>query len=92
MELNLYNLSLIICQRIVFSFEVHRDLKPENCLLDDDSRLSNLRLIDFGSAVIVDPSSTSELHTDLAGTPYYMSYAILFFFDVQQNFFETQRL
>lgn len=50
---------------------VHRDLKPENCLLDNNDRLPNLRLIDFGSAVYAgDPY---EKHQEIAGTPYYMS-------------------
>eukprot|EP00494_Astrolonche_serrata_P012598 UN12702 len=52
---------------------VHRDLKLENCLLDDIGRLSNLRLIDYGSAIQYDPNKTNECFQDLAGTPYYMS-------------------
>jgi len=51
---------------------VHRDLKPENFLMDDDKRLSNVRLIDFGSAAQFENNS-KELYSDLAGTPYYMS-------------------
>lgn len=52
---------------------VHRDLKPENCLLDNNERVPNLRLIDFGSAVLLNESASGEKHQELAGTPYYMS-------------------
>jgi len=50
---------------------VHRDLKPENCLFDNEQRISNLRLIDFGSAFII--NDMNRKYQELAGTPYYMS-------------------
>lgn len=49
---------------------IHRDLKPENFMFDDETRGSNMRLIDFGSAVIVEEGRS---YKELAGTPYYMS-------------------
>lgn len=49
---------------------IHRDLKPENFMFDIKDRGSNLRLIDFGSAVIVEDGKS---YKELAGTPYYMS-------------------
>lgn len=49
---------------------IHRDLKPENFMFDTKERTSNLRLIDFGSAVEV---QHGKKYKELAGTPYYMS-------------------
>jgi len=49
---------------------IHRDLKPENFMFDTKERNSNMRLIDFGSAVVVEDGKT---YKELAGTPYYMS-------------------
>jgi len=49
---------------------IHRDLKPENFMFDTGDRDSKLRLIDFGSAVIVEDGKS---YKELAGTPYYMS-------------------
>ncbi|HXX77487.1 MAG TPA: FxSxx-COOH system tetratricopeptide repeat protein, partial [Ktedonobacteraceae bacterium] len=48
---------------------IHRDVKPENMLLDEHD---NIRLSDFGIAVIYE--STSSPHTvDMLGTPPYMA-------------------
>lgn len=35
---------------------VHRDLKPENLLLDSKNKESILKLVDFGTSTVFDPS------------------------------------
>jgi calcium-dependent protein kinase len=49
---------------------VHRDLKPENFLLSDPSPGANLKLIDFGTAVVLEPSAFLSVQ---AGTSYYIA-------------------
>ena len=49
---------------------VHRDLKPENFLLDNTSSSANLKLIDFGTAVLLNPG---EFLTKQVGTSYYIA-------------------
>lgn len=49
---------------------VHRDLKPENFVFKDPSQNSEMVLIDFGCAKIVDDET---VYKDLVGTPYYLA-------------------
>jgi len=49
---------------------VHRDLKPENFVFKDDSPNSEMVLIDFGCAKIV---QDDQAYKDLVGTPYYLA-------------------
>eukprot|EP00656_Telonema_subtile_P023085 TRINITY_DN2439_c0_g1_i2.p1 TRINITY_DN2439_c0_g1~~TRINITY_DN2439_c0_g1_i2.p1 ORF type:complete len:258 (+),score=42.45 TRINITY_DN2439_c0_g1_i2:86-859(+) len=51
---------------------IHRDLKPENLLYATDSNLFDLRVIDFGYAVHLEPG---KLVTDgtMLGTPHYLA-------------------
>lgn len=49
---------------------VHRDLKPENFVFKDNSPDSDMVLIDFGCAKIVDDDKE---YKDLVGTPYYLA-------------------
>ncbi len=48
---------------------IHRDVKPENMLLDEHD---NVRLSDFGIAVVYETSSVLKTQ-DKLGTPYYMA-------------------
>jgi serine/threonine protein kinase len=50
---------------------VHRDLKPENILLDGDnkSNYSNIKLVDFGTAV----KYNTKKMTSLTGTSFYIA-------------------
>lgn len=49
---------------------VHRDLKPENFVFKDKSPNSDMVLIDFGCAKIVEDDKE---YKDLVGTPYYLA-------------------
>jgi len=49
---------------------VHRDLKPENFVFETKHRNSNIRMIDFGSAIICEESPAK--YREICGTPYYM--------------------
>lgn len=49
---------------------VHRDLKPENFVFKDPSLTSEMVLIDFGCAKIVEDE---QVYKDLVGTPYYLA-------------------
>jgi calcium-dependent protein kinase len=53
---------------------IHRDLKPENILFEDNSKNSNLKLIDFGIAV--KRQNKNKLSTRI-GTPYYIAPEVL---------------
>lgn len=48
---------------------VHRDLKPENFVFKDKSQDSEMVLIDFGCAKVV---QDEQEYKDLVGTPYYL--------------------
>lgn len=52
----------------------HRDLKPENYVFVSASDQSDLQLIDFGCAVIVEDN---ELVKDVCGSPYYIAPEVL---------------
>lgn len=53
---------------------VHRDLKPENILLEDKGDLVNIKLIDFGTAVKLNPR---EKLSEMIGSSYYISPEII---------------
>jgi len=50
---------------------LHRDIKPENIMFKENTKTAELRLIDFGCA-IMDTESAQE-HETFAGTPFYIS-------------------
>lgn len=52
---------------------IHRDLKPENLLLDS-SHNNTVKLIDFGTAVVMKPGKKL---TEVYGTAYYISPDVL---------------
>jgi len=49
---------------------VHRDLKPENFVFKTKAKDSEMVLIDFGCAMVVEPETQ---YKDLVGTPYYLA-------------------
>ncbi len=53
---------------------VHRDLKPENIMLEKDKSFENIKVIDFGTAQVFDPSK--QLREQI-GTPYYIAPEVL---------------
>lgn len=53
----------------------HRDLKPENILLvDKNSKTLEIKVIDFGSSVLLQPKS---FMTEKFGTVYYVAPEVL---------------
>jgi len=52
----------------------HRDLKPENVMLEQDKSFEMLKVIDFGTAVKLEPG---EHLCDTIGTPYYVAPEVL---------------
>ena len=52
---------------------VHRDIKPENLLISSKIDL-NIKVIDFGTAMIFDPK---QMITKKSGTPYYIAPEVL---------------
>jgi len=53
---------------------VHRDLKPENFVFETKAADSNMKLIDFGCAVLAEDE---EVIRDVAGSPYYVAPEVL---------------
>jgi len=53
---------------------VHRDLKPENFVFETKAADSNMKLIDFGCALLVEDD---EVVKDVAGSPYYVAPEVL---------------
>jgi calcium-dependent protein kinase len=53
---------------------VHRDLKPENILLEANKDYSQVKIIDFGTAEILEPGKELK---DRVGTPYYIAPEVL---------------
>ena len=53
---------------------VHRDLKPENILLEQNKDFDQIKIIDFGTSLIFDPSKTLD---EKLGTPYYIAPEVL---------------
>ncbi|CAG9315137.1 unnamed protein product [Blepharisma stoltei] len=51
---------------------IHRDLKPENILLEDTNDCLNIKLIDFGTAIM-----SSNKVKDAMGTAYYIAPEVL---------------
>lgn len=55
---------------------VHRDIKPENILFLESKNYDTIKIIDFGSAEIVDHRNDQKL-VDLFGSPYYIAPEVL---------------
>jgi calcium-dependent protein kinase len=53
---------------------VHRDLKPQNMLFESREPNARLKVIDFGTSQVFDPSQKMQLKI---GTPYYVSPEVL---------------
>ena len=53
---------------------VHRDLKPENVMLESNKEYDQVKVIDFGTAQVFDP--TKQLKEQI-GTPYYIAPEVL---------------
>ncbi|MCB9570340.1 MAG: serine/threonine protein kinase [Myxococcales bacterium] len=58
---------------------IHRDVKPENLMfaqvrdIHTDEVRTELKVLDFGASILLDPDATSESPEGIFGTPYYMS-------------------
>jgi calcium-dependent protein kinase len=53
---------------------VHRDLKPENILLEQNKEFDQIKIIDFGTALVFDPARPLD---EKLGTPYYIAPEVL---------------
>jgi len=53
---------------------VHRDLKPENILLEANKEFDQIKIIDFGTSVVLDNGKFLE---EKLGTPYYIAPEVL---------------
>ena len=53
---------------------VHRDLKPENLLYETKDPNSAIKVIDFGTSIVFDPSKKMN---QKQGTPYYIAPEVL---------------
>lgn len=49
---------------------IHRDLKPENILLEERQEIINIKIIDFGTAII---KEEGRVNSGLQGTVYYIA-------------------
>ena len=57
----------------ILTFE-YRDLKPENILLEQNKDFDQIKIIDFGTSLVYDPSKTLD---EKLGTPYYIAPEVL---------------
>ena len=53
---------------------MHRDLKPENIMLEQNKDLDQIKLIDFGTAIRLEPG---KFCYQMVGTAYYMAPEVL---------------
>lgn len=53
---------------------VHRDLKPENILLEQNKEFDQIKIIDFGTSLIVEDNKKLD---EKLGTPYYIAPEVL---------------
>ena len=53
---------------------VHRDLKPENILLEQNKEFDQIKIIDFGTSLVIDDSKKLD---EKLGTPYYIAPEVL---------------
>jgi len=53
---------------------VHRDLKPENILLEQNREFDQIKIIDFGTSLVVDENKKLD---EKLGTPYYIAPEVL---------------
>jgi len=66
---------LLMCVNYCHSNNVvHRDLKPENILLEANKDFDQIKIIDFGTSLTVDPTKTLD---EKLGTPYYIAPEVL---------------
>jgi len=66
-------LSILSCMKYCHKNKiVHRDLKLENVLLDDNKKLDDIKIIDFGISRMGEGRCIDE-HGDVEGTPMYMA-------------------
>ncbi|CAG9322022.1 unnamed protein product [Blepharisma stoltei] len=56
------------------NFIIHRDLKPENILLEEQNETMNIKLIDFGAAIV---NRDSDHYKNAMGTSYYVAPEVL---------------
>jgi len=52
----------------------YRDLKPENILLEQNKAFDQIKIIDFGTSLVYDPSKKLD---EKLGTPYYIAPEVL---------------
>jgi len=52
----------------------NRDLKPENILLEQNKEFDQIKIIDFGTSLVYDPSKSLD---EKLGTPYYIAPEVL---------------
>ena len=53
---------------------MRRDLKPENILLEANKEFDQIKIIDFGTSLVYDPSRSLD---EKLGTPYYIAPEVL---------------
>lgn len=53
---------------------MHRDLKPENILLEQNKEFDQIKIIDFGTSLVVEEGKRLE---EKLGTPYYIAPEVL---------------
>ena len=53
---------------------VHRDLKPENILLEQNKEFDQIKIIDFGTSLVVEEGKKLD---EKLGTPYYIAPEVL---------------
>jgi calcium-dependent protein kinase len=53
---------------------VHRDLKPENILLEQNKEFDQIKIIDFGTSLVIDEGKKLD---EKLGTPYYIAPEVL---------------
>lgn len=53
---------------------VHRDLKPENILLEKDKDFDKIKIIDFGTSLLIEEG---DIIKEKLGTPYYIAPEVL---------------
>ena len=54
--------------------DLFRDLKPENILLEQNKEFDQIKIIDFGTSLVYDPSKSLD---EKLGTPYYIAPEVL---------------
>lgn len=52
---------------------LHRDIKPENIMFKANTKMAELRLIDFGCATMDTEEERGKIHNTFNGTPFYIA-------------------